>query len=288
MKRKSLCVAVMISAVMLGGCGNDQYAIEKRYWQVKKQSEKVFNNPHATPPNELEKVINGFNSLVQQFPKTKVAVESEFTIARLYLVTQEYEKARAQLRMIVNKYSKVAAVCSEAVFLIGNSFQLQDKWGLALEQYKKIMQEYPATLKGLDIPIYIAQYYKIKYQPEKMMEAFKFAIAHYTALANKYANTPLAFIVSKLSAQCSVAMKDWQGALATYRVMIQNYAMIKDNAGKRALEMSDCLMDMALIYYRELKDKSNAKVSLEALIKDYPKSKFVKAARAFLAELERK
>ena len=270
----------MISAVMLGGCGNDQYAIEKRYWQVKKQSEKVFNNPHATPPNELEKVVNGFNALVQQFPKTKVALESEFTIARLYLVTQEYEKARTQLRMIVNKYSKVAAVCSEAVFLVGNSFQLQDKWALALEQYKKIMQEYPATLKGLDVPIYIAQYYKIKYQPEKMMEAFKFAIAHYTTLANKYANTPLAFIVNKLSAQCSVAMKDWQGALVTYRAMIQNYQ------GK--VEMSDCLMDMALIYYRELKDKSNAKVSLEALIKDYPKSKFVKAARAFLAEMERK
>jgi TolA-binding protein len=280
MMRKSLLIVFVVSLLVLTGCGNDEYAVEKRYWQAKKQAEKVFNNPTATPPSELEKVVKSFTVLTQRYPKTKVALDAEFTIARLYLVTQEFDNARTQLRMILNKYNKVSSICAEAMFLIGNSFQLQDKWGTALEQYKKIMQEYPVSLKGLDVPIYIAQYYKIKYQPEKMRDAYKAAIAHYTALAQKYANTPLSYIVDKLSAQCYVALKDWQEAIDSYRAMAKTY--------KGKVEMSDILMDTALIYYRELKDVEQAKQALEELLKDYPKSRLAKAAASLLKQMEKK
>ena len=48
------------------------------------------------------------------------------------------------------------------------------------------------------------------------------------------------------------------------------------------------MLDMAFIYQRELKDKAKAKETLEALIKDYPKSKFLKPAKALLKEAEAK
>jgi len=78
-----------------------------------------------------------------------------------------------QLNTIIGKHSESGGICAEATFLIGNSYQIQDKWGLALGQYKKVIQEYPITLRGIDIPIYIAQYYKAKYQPDKMMAAYQ-------------------------------------------------------------------------------------------------------------------
>jgi TolA-binding protein len=142
------------------------------------------------------------------------------------------------------------------------------------------MQEYPVSLKGLDVPIYIAQYYKAKFQPEKMMEAYSDAIAHYRALAQKYANTPLAFIVAKLTSQCQVAMSDWQAALTTLE------GMARDFRGK--VEMSDIMLEIALINYRQIKDTAAAKKWLNTLINDYPKSRFVKPAQALLKAMEKK
>jgi TolA-binding protein len=273
-------IAILCLCALLAGCGNDQYAIEKQYWQAQKQAEKIFRNPHASPPRELERVINQLNSFSQKYPKSNLAVEADFNIARLYIVKEEYDKARTQLKMLGNKYSIFAGVCSEALFMMGNSYEMQDKWNSALEQYKKIMELYPVTPRGLDIPIYIAQHYKVKYQPDKMIAAFQEAIKHYGALGNKYPNTPLAFRVDTLVAECYIALKDWQNAIATFNTIINNY--------KSKINVDGVMMDMALLYNRELKDRVKAKETLQRLIKEYPRSRLIKIATALLKELEKK
>ncbi len=280
MKRLIFSVIFVVISVSLTGCANDQYAIEKQYWQAQKQAEKIFKNPHVSPPKELERVVNTLNKFAQKYPKSNLAVDAEFNIARLYIVKEEYDKARTQLRMLVDKYSKSAGICSEAVFLIGNSYEIEDKWNLALEQHKKIMQEYPTTPRGLDIPIYIAQHYKIKYQPDKMIAAFQEAIGHYKALADKYPNSQLGLRAHMLIGECYIALKDWQNAINSFNIIIEKY---KDKAN-----LDGVFMDMALIYNRELKDKVKAKETLERLIKDYPRSRWVKTATALLKELDKK
>ena len=278
---KKLIVPLIFSVItaLLSGCGNDQYAIERQYWQVQKQAEKIFKNPHASPPRELEKVVELLSKFAQKHPQTNLAVDSEFNIARLYIVKEEYNQARTQIQKILDKYSKSEGVCSEALFLKGNSYEIEDKWDLALAQYKKLMQDYPITLRGLDIPIYIAQHYKIKYQPDKMVTALQEAVAHYKALAVKYANSPLAYKTDTLVAQCYIALKDWQNAINTYNAVIERY--------KDKVSMDGILMDIALIYGREMKSKLKAKETLERLIKEYPRSNLIKTATNLLKELEK-
>jgi len=280
MKRVFFTLILSCLFAVLAGCGNDQYAIEKQYWQAQKQAEKIFKNPHATPPRELERVVKLLNRFIEKHPKTNLALDAEFNIARLYIVKEEYDKARTQLRTILNKYAKSEAICSEAVFLIGNSYEIEDKWNLALEQYKKIMQVYPITLRGLDIPIYIAQHYKVKYQPDKMVSALEETIGHYRTLASRYPKSPLSLKAHTLVAECYIALKDWPNAISSFNTVIDNY--------KDKVKMDGILLDIAIIYNRELKDKVKTKETLEKLIKEYPKSQFVKTAQALLKELEKK
>ncbi len=279
MKKLIAPLIFIIITALLSGCGNDQYAIERQYWQVQKQAEKIFKNPHASPPRELERVVGLLGKFVQKHPQTNLAVDAEFSIARLYLVKEEYNQARTQIQKILDKYSKSAGVCSEALFLKGNSYEIEDKWDSALAQYKKIMQEYPVTPRGLDIPVYIAQHYKIKYQPDKMVASLQEAIGHYKALAVKFPNSPLAYRVDILVTQCYIALKDWQNAINTYNAVIERY--------KDKVNMDGILMDIALIYSRELKSKLKAKETLERLIKEYPRSNLIKTATALLKELEK-
>jgi len=278
-KKITTLIIFIILFVSLVGCGSDQYAVEKRYWQIQREAKKIFKNPHTSPPNELERVVKLLNTFVQKYPKSNLSIEAEFTIARLYIVKEEYDKSRTQLKTILNKYSKSESICSEALFLIGNSYEIENNWDLALEQYRGIMRDYSSTPKGFNIPIYIAQHYKIKYQPDKMIIAFQEAIKHYRELANRYPDSPIGFKAYILVSQCYIELGDWQNAIKSYNTILENY--------KGKVNLDGILMDMALIYIREIKDKVKAKEILEKLVKEYPKSRLIKQSEALLKEVDK-
>ncbi len=260
--------------LFVSGCGQDQYSIEKEYWGIKKQAENIFRNPKATPTNELDKVLSGLQKFSFKNSKNILAVEADFTIARLYLAKEEFGKSRKQFNAIIAKYKESDVICSEAVFLSGNSYQLEDKWNSALEQYKKVIANYPLTTRGLETPIYVAQYYKVNRQPDKMLTAFGEAIEHYRGLAAKYPDSPLAFKVYTLIFSCYNASQDWQNSVNTLNVILEKF--------KGKVKMDSLLLDMALIYKKELKDEVKAKEAVERLIKEYPDSKFVNSAKTLL------
>ena len=277
MKRLVYGILVFCFSAFLMGCANDQFAIEKKLWRLQKQAGRIFTNPDATPPRELETAVNKFDAFAKKYPQNYLAIEAEFNIARLYMAKKEFNAARDKLNAIVKKHIKSAVVCSEAEFLIGNSYELANNWGLALQQYKKLIQDYAVTPRGLSLPIYIAEQYQTKYQPDKMMEAYQEAITHYRELALKYPDSPLAFNAHSLVAKCYMVIKDWQNAVNSLKAMIEKYK------GKVALD--EVLMNMAVIYDKQLNDKVKAREALEQLKKEYPQSKLVKTATALLSKL---
>jgi len=280
MKKIIVPLIFIVIAALVTGCGEDQYAMERKYWQMQKQAEKIFKNPKASPPNELMRVVQLFTDFANKRPNSSLAVDADFTIARLYMVKENYDSARAKLKRMLDKYSKYESICSEALFMMGNAYELEGKWNLALEQYQRIIREYPATRRGIDIPIYIAEYYRAKYQPEKMIAAIQEAIVHYRTLAIRFPDSPVGLTASTLVGECFLALKDWQAAVETFENVVNTY---KDKA-----VVDSILLNMALIYQRELKNEAKAKEILERLIKEYPKSALAKKATALLSEWSKK
>ena len=270
-----LSVIILLGiGLLLSGCGQDQYSIERKYYQAKKQADIIFNNPHATPPNELQKAVDTFNKLILEHPKSNLAVEARFKIADLYIATEEYDKARSQLDKIIKIYAKFQPICAQAVFLKGNSYEAQNRWEAALDQYKKVIDNYPLTLKGVETPIYIAQHYKVKFQPDNMVEAYKQAIAHYDGLAGKYPLTPFALRLHILSAECYAELKDWKNVINTFDAILEIY--------KGKVKMDGILLNLAMVYDHGLKDKAKAKEILEKIIRDYPESRLLPIAKSLL------
>ncbi|MFZ5800812.1 MAG: tetratricopeptide repeat protein, partial [Candidatus Omnitrophota bacterium] len=207
------------------------------------------------------------------------ALEAQFNVARLYMIKKDYEKARAYLKTMLSSYRELPGVLAETLFLIGNSYEAQDNWQAALEQYKKIEQDYPLTLRGMDIPIYIAIHYQIKYDPEKMVEAFRQAVIHYKQLAAEHPNTPLALNAEGLAAHCYVAMKEWQNAIRAFNAIIEKY--------KDKVNTDRIMFGVAMIYDQQLKNRTKAIETLQVLIKEYPKSPLLKPATEQLKKLEK-
>ncbi len=268
MKKNYLVISLSLVIVFLSGCANDYYVIEKKYYRIKKEASKIYNNPFGSPPKELERAVGLFKNFSQKYPNNNLSLDAEFEIARLYAVKEEYGKARSQLKAIINKYPDAKSILVEAMFLTGNTYQAQDNWNAALEQYKKIMRQYPTTTKGLRMPMYIASYYKFKHQPDKMISAYQEAATHYKSLKSDKNNPLLNYILTGLSARCYIELKDWENALSTYN------AMLDEHMGKTKLNMDTVLLEMAFIYSKELKQKDKAKEMLSLLLKHYPRSRY--------------
>ncbi len=277
--KKITLMSVVLASLVLTGCGDDRYAMEKRFWQAQKQMESIFKNPDASPPRELERVVAVQEAFTKRYPKTTLAVTAQFNIARLYIVKKEYPKARLQLQKIMKTYNRAPVVIAEAIFLTGNSYEIEDKWSLALEQYKKIMLRYPVTRRGMDIPLYIAKHYKITYQPDKMIGALKDAVTYYKKSAQQYSDTPFGYTNGILAVNCYMALNDWQNALTTLDAMAQQYRF--------KVPVDGIYMDMAGIYLKGFKDKVKAKEMVEKVLKEYPDGRYHKVAAAFLKELNK-
>ncbi len=273
--RKIISIVVSLGMFLAAsGCSSDQYSVEREYWRVKKLAANIFKNPAATPPNELERTVGELQKFTQKNLKNILAVEAEFLVAKLYLAKSEFEQSRKQLKNIIAKYNKSEVICAEALFLIGNSYQLQDKWDSALGQYKKMITNYPLTARGMEIPIFIAQYYKVNHQPDKMQSALADAVTHYRSLAAKYPDSPLAYKAYTSISLCYSASQDWVNVVSTLNTIADKF--------KGKVRLDTILFNLALIYNRELKDSVKSQVIIERIIKEYPDSKFVVPAKTLL------
>lgn len=277
MKKLTRLFILGVFCLPLIGCGGDEYSVERQYWYIKHRAGRIFNNPQASPPKQVEQSVREFRGFAAKHKGTSRAVDAEFNIARIYMATQDYEKARVVLKEVMLGYKDSGLVRSEAMFLIGNSYEMEDKWDLALAEYKKIMQAYPLTARGLDIPVYIALHYRIKHQPDKMLSAYQEAAGHYKALAAKDPDSALALNAYNLAAKCYIEQRQWKEAVDTYNLIIERF--------KGKANLASVIFNAALIYRNQLNDPAKAKQCLQLLVNDYPKSRLVKPAKEFLKKL---
>lgn len=275
MKKISGFVIAALSLLMVAGCTQDQYAIEREHWRLKKQFQSIVNNPAATPPNEVDRAVSALAKFVNRYPKNILALQSDLMISSIYIAKEDFGKARAQLNAMLKKYDN-PEIKSQVTFLIGNAYELQKKWDDALTYYKKVLSEYPITGKGIEVPLYIAGYYKKNFQPEKMRAALDEAVSHYTALAEKYPLSPLALKSYTLISACYGEIKDWPRAIAALETILEKFK------GKTRLD--GVMFDIALIYKRELKNEVKAREMLQRIAKEYPNTQAGKTAEKILSD----
>jgi TolA-binding protein len=275
-----LSLIVTMLCVILSGCGiKDEYAVERDYYHVQKQAAEVMANPETTPPMELQRVVDQLRSFVTRYPRTKAAVDAEFSISQLYVATKQFPKAHEELIKIYKDYAKSEAISAEAVFMRGLAYEVEGDWEAALKQFQVLKGTYPKTLRGLEAPFHIAMRYKQKFQPDKMMQALREAVTHYKSLAFKSPTSSLALKNRLLIAQCYTEMNEWELAVLTLKGVVEDF--------KGQVWTDGIMLEIASIYAKQLKDAPTAKTYLERILKEFPKGRASQAAKAMLEQLKK-
>lgn len=255
------------------GCfGPDQYSLEKEYWRLGKLSERICSNPDAAPSTEVERVARLFADFSERHAGTPLASEAGFSIARLYMLKGSPEKARQQLEKVIAGCD-LPEIKAEAYFTIGLTYQDED-WEKAQACYSQVVKDYPVTKRGVGIPLYIAEYYRDHFMPEKMVAAYNEAIGHYGGLAQKYPGTQLALEVRLMTASCYCGLKEWRNAVKVLEELASDF--------RSRMEMDGVLMNIALLYKNDLRDMGGFREALGRLIREYPESPLANTARGLL------
>lgn len=226
------------------------------------------------------RVVGSLKNFIAKHPNHNLIIPAEFNIARLYMAKEEYDKARAHLKEVMKKYSKSQQISSEALFLIANSYEIENKWGQALQDYKSLIERFPKTIMGMNTPLYVANYYKTKHQPDKMRGALQEALQHYQGLISSYPNSPLALNSYGLVVKCYAELEEWQNAAATYETVIETF--------KSKMKMDAMLIQLAAVYMNNLQDRPKAIETLNKMMAEYPNSGHIKTAKMLLEKWSKK
>jgi len=276
--RMKLPLAAVVLCAFLAGCGQDQYALERQYYRIQQQAKDIFKNPDATPTNELERAVAALEVFLVKYPKTNVAVDSQFTIVRLYAATKNYDKAHEQVKKMQAAFKGSDIVLAEAGFTDAAVYEAEKKWPAALEQYKQVMKFYAFTPRGMEVPLFIAMRYKDKMQPDKMIEALRDAIVHYKDLVARYQGSPLALKAKMMIVRCYIELKEPEAAIAILQGCIEEF--------KGKVRVEGMMLDMAGIYYGQLKDTAKATEVLNKVVADFPKSEAAELAGRMLDKIK--
>ncbi len=207
----------------LPGCSFDpSYEAEKAYWEARKLDRSLHReNPDGLKEEHYDQIIAALSRVSDSAPFEPMAAQAQFQIAQIYLGLEKRDQAHDILKETFlrftngeNKEEEISKnIAAQALFWSGRLYEAKGEIEKAREEYDILMDQYPLTSRGLQVPVYLVQYYKNQGDLAKMKEASARAHSHYEELMEKYAGTTIEEQIKSYSLQAYAQEGAWQDIL---------------------------------------------------------------------------
>ncbi len=210
--------------IFLSEIDTSDYKVERSLWRVNNQYRKLTKkDPKFVPDNEFERIANQYDEIVQNYPKAKLTPRIYLQIGNVYLLKKDFTRARESYLKIISKYPENQELCAEALVGTAQTYERENNWTEALNIYEKVQDEYPLTMTGLNMPLYIASYYQRNGDLTQGEKAFDTAISYYKDVSNRYPSSPMEFNAWRLLATCYFSRKNWREGVEVLGKILNNY-----------------------------------------------------------------
>jgi tetratricopeptide (TPR) repeat protein len=219
----SLILVGLFAFLLLLGRKGD-YVVEKKAWKLYQKHLDIAKDPAVIPDQTFEEVIAEYETIIQEYPGSRLTPGLRIRLGEIYSLKKDYEKARGVFEEIIKIYPNDQELSAEAIFKIGETYELNGDWAKASQTYTSIITQYPETETALGVPIYIAGYYKELNDYQKTMEAYEIAIRYYRQTASDYKGKKVGFTAIRLLSNCFLEQKRWGEAVETLADVLETYA----------------------------------------------------------------
>ena len=217
----AVLVVIFVGLSFLGTGG--EYAAEKLLYSAIKANSKIAANPDVVPPALIKSVENNLNKLVTDYPEAKIAKAGNMALAEFYLTRKDYAKTISITDAVLEKYKDDDVTASKAQFLKSVAYEKEGNWDRAVVEFKVLQDKYPLTQLGIQVPLYVANYYDVKGDKEKAKEAYARARSFYEKTEQEYSGKNLGLVVSLLLVQTSLNSKDYEMAGRSIESTLEKY-----------------------------------------------------------------
>ena len=174
---------------------------------------------YAQQLNQQERALETFQQILQKFPRDKNLGQVHLAIGNIYFSRKQYDDARSKLKFITENHKEDDNLCITAQLGIAKSYEEQNNWNTAVNEYQWIVDNYPKTIQALNIPLYIAEHYRTNQEMVLAKTSYESAIRQYQRVAEQYPNTPLAAIALDNTVSSYIRLENWNQAAKTLQTL---------------------------------------------------------------------
>jgi TolA-binding protein len=270
-KKIIFILPVLVAVFILNGCDSGTYSAEKRFWHASKAYNELMKAPEKATQVDYQKVIDSFREITIRYPMWPNSAQAQFNIGQLYGMEGNLSKAKDEFGAILKDYSANVDMCARGLFMIALICEREDNWPKAKETLDKITDSYPNTGTAFQVPIHIAEYYKIKGQNTEAEAAYAAALDKYKKAVKDNPKTYGAIMTVDLIITCYVDQEKWNEALDYLSNLVSDYS--------DTLLAPKALFVKGVIYEQKLDQPDKARELYQEIMQKYSKTPFAKAAQ---------
>ena len=280
MSKKAVFILLVSSAVVvLNGCDSGIYSAEKRFWHTSKAFNQLLNAPDKATPVDYQKVIDSFREITIRYPTWPNSAQAQFDIGQLYAMEGNFSKARNEFMVIPKDYSANVDMCARALFAAALVCEKEDDWPKAKEIFERIEKDYTDTGTAFEVPLHIAEYYKVKGRSAEADAAYLAALDKYKGMIKEKPKTFGALVTVDLAVSCYTDQEKWNEAADYLGSLIADYP--------DTLLAPKAMFIQSAIYEQKLNQPGKARELYDEIIKKYSKTPFAKAAQDRIEKLNK-
>jgi tetratricopeptide (TPR) repeat protein len=225
--KKSLILfptVLLVIFVIFSVIDRSDYVVEKRIWKIQQQF-AVKSRYGILSREDSENLAAMYQGLIRQYPGSALLPQVYSNIGQIYEVNKDFEKARANYVKVLQQFPQQKYLCSIALLRIGITYEQEKKDALALKAYQQIVDNYPLTEVGLNMPLYIAGYYHRLNKVAEAQNAFRQAETFYRKTVQENTGSSQGFNSLRFLAVTYLVQKKWEDAVKTFEKTLLDYSL---------------------------------------------------------------
>ena len=218
-----IAILVVLFAALSIISVDSEYAAEKLFYKAMRTYSKILINPDVIPPAMFRSVENDLSTLLKKYPNTVMAKTANISLSELYVTGKRYQDAQSVIRSAMSKYKDDVIVMSILQFMKGAIYEKMKQWDKALVEFRILMDKYPCTQTGLQVPLRIGSYYKMKGDEAALKDAYKEAVKFYKKIERDNSGKMPGYMASMLLIQSYINLEDYESAGAALEAALIKY-----------------------------------------------------------------
>lgn len=275
---RNLCPSTLLILVLtltLTGCSAN-YAGERLFWKAQQLHAAITKEPDKATPEQITQAIRAFEQVVQREPGTVWAARAQLAIGTLYVIKQDYAKAREAHAKVLQNYGQYKDLSLTVRFAIAKTYEAENNWDEAVKMYREISDYHPWSPAGLTAPLYIGVGYERRNDPEQAALAFEKAVRFYTKLIPEAPNAELGALVKSQMVSVYQHQQEWNRAIELLQELAE---------APKGVNRPLALLTLGSIYQFKLGQPKEAEEVYTTLLQEFPDHQFAKVATTQLQRL---